>query len=170
MLQLSQTLGRLLEWILITLMVTLTIVVIVAVVYRKMGASLSWYDEIASIMLSWITYYGAALAALRRRHIGFDGIILALPPTLRKLAIIIAEILVLAFFGLLAWAGWEVLKVLEGEALVSLTWMPIQFTQSVIPIGAVLFIICELLSLPFYWKTTMMGHSLDHPEIEAEGS
>ena len=32
-------------------------------VYRKAGASLTWYDEIASILLAWVTYYGAALAA-----------------------------------------------------------------------------------------------------------
>ena len=62
---------RLLEAIVILLMVTLTTIVLVAVVYRKMGASLSWYDEIASIMLAWLTYYGAALAAVHREHIGF---------------------------------------------------------------------------------------------------
>jgi hypothetical protein len=55
------------------LMVSLTTLVIVAVIYRKAGASLSFYDEVASVVLAWITYYGAALAALRRKHIGFDS-------------------------------------------------------------------------------------------------
>ena len=40
------------------------IIVVVAVVYRKIGHSLVWYDEGASIVLAWLTYYGAALAAL----------------------------------------------------------------------------------------------------------
>ena len=80
---LGRGLGRTLEWILITLMVTLTTLVIVAVVYRKLGNSLSWYDEVASITLSWITYYGAALAALRRKHIGFDSVLLAIPMPVR---------------------------------------------------------------------------------------
>ena len=48
----SRGLGRTLEWILITLMVTLTTLVIVAVVYRKLGNSLSWYDEVASVVLA----------------------------------------------------------------------------------------------------------------------
>jgi len=52
-------------------MVTLSVVVIVAVCYRIAGDSLSWYDEVASILLAWITYYGAALAALQRKHVGF---------------------------------------------------------------------------------------------------
>lgn len=161
-------LERLLEWILIFLMVALTVVVIVAVIYRKLDASLSWYDEIASIVLSWITYYGGALAALKRRHIGFDTLLLLIPMPLRMWAMATAELFFIGFFVLLAWAGWEVLLVLEGEALVSLTWMPVQFTQSVIPIGGALFVVCELLSLPDYWRATARGLSLEHMEIEAE--
>lgn len=152
-------------------MVTLTIIVIVAVIYRKAGASLSWYDEVASILLAWITYYGSALAALRRGHIGFDNVLLALPLRWRRIAVIIQEILVISFFALMAWTGWEVLKVLEGSTLVSLTWVPIQLTQSVIPIGAVLFIIAELLSIPKYWEEVRAGVSSEHPplsELEEE--
>lgn len=164
----SKTLETILEWTLIVIMVALTVVVIVAVIFRKLDASLSWYDEVASIMLSWVTYYGGALAALKRRHIGFDSVLLAIPMPARMWATAVAEVLVLGFFILLAWAGYEVLKVLEGETLVSLTWVPVQFTQSVIPIGAALFVICELLSLPGYWRSVAAGHSLEHMEIEAE--
>src|SRR3546814_1212581 len=80
--------------------------------------------------------------------------LLALPPALRKLGVIVGEALVIGFFALMAWAGMEVLTVLEGMSLVSLTWVPIQLTQSVIPIGAALFILCELVSLPGYWRMT----------------
>ena len=77
-------------------------------------------------------------------------------------------LVVIGFFVLLTITGWQVLQVLEGEMLVSLTWVPIQLTQSVIPIGGALFVICELLSLPKYWKSTSDGVSLDHAEIEEE--
>lgn len=165
---LRNALTILLEWILIALMVLLTVIVIVAVLFRIAGDSLSWYDEVAAIVLSWITYYGSALAALKRRHIGFDTVLLALPPVPRMLAVIVAEIAVIGFFVIMAWAGLRVVDVLEGDYLVSLTWVPVQFTQSVIPIGAVLFIICELLSLPEYWRMTARGKSLEHAEIEEE--
>lgn len=165
---LRNVLESLLEWMLITLMILLTVVVIVAVLFRIAGDSLSWYDEVAAIVLSWITYYGSALAALKRRHIGFDTVLLALPPVPRMLAVIVAEIFVIGFFLIMAWAGLRVLDVLEGDYLVSLTWVPVQFTQSVIPIGAILFIICELLSLPEYWRMTASGKSLEHAEIEEE--
>lgn len=164
----QRVLTSILSWTLICLMVVLTVVVVVAVVYRKLDASLSWYDEVASILLSWITYYGAALAALKRKHIGFDSLLFAIPMPQRMWATAVSEVLVIGFFVLLAWAGWEVLQVLEGDTLVSLTWVPVQFTQSVIPIGATLFVVCELISLPAYWRAVANAHSLAHEEIDAE--
>ena len=166
--QVHRTLEWLLEWATIILMVALTVVVIIGVSYRLAGNSLSWYDEVAVIQLAWITYYGAALAALKRRHIGFDTVLLSLPRGPRMLAVVVAEALVIGFFALMAWAGMTVLTVLEGMGLVSLPWVPVQLTQSVIPIGAALFIVCELVSLPGYWRMTADGISLEHAEIEEE--
>ena len=138
-------------------MVSLTAVVVIAVVYRKAGASLTWYDEVASILLAWVTYYGAALAALRRDHIGFDSLVLSVPPALRLFLVGLAEVCVFGFFALLAWTGWVVIEVLEGDTLVSLPEISVQFTQSVIPIGAVLFILCEALSLPDHLRRVRAG-------------
>lgn len=155
-----------LEWITIFLMVLLTAIVIVAVMYRIFGNSLSWYDEIAAVSLSWITYYGATLAALRRGHIGLDSVLLSIPMPFRMGAVVVAEILVIGFFVLMAKAGIEVLSVLQGDSLVSLVWIPVQITQSVIPVGATLFIIAELLSLPRYWQQIADGRSLENRELE----
>ena len=157
-----------LEYFVVFLMIILTVVVIVAVLYRLMGSSLAWYDEVAAILLAWITYYGSALAVLRRRHIGFDSVLLSFPKQLRMVAVAVAELITAGFFILLAWAGFTVMAILGGMALVSLTWVPISFTQSVIPIGACLFVLCQLLSLPDYWRKTARGVSLEHAEIEEE--
>ncbi len=151
-----------LQWALVGLMIALTVMVIVAVVYRKLGASLSWYDEVASVMLAWITYYGAALAALKRQHLGVDSVLLRLPAPARLACVALAEALVLAFFLVLGWAGWRVLQVVGDESLISLPWVPVSLTQSVIPVGAALFVVCELLSLPAYWRSMRAGHSLGH--------
>ncbi len=166
--RINRLIGSILEWITIGLMILLTLCVTVAVIARLMGQSFSWYDEIAAIMLAWITYYGSALAALHRRHIGFDTVLLALPKKLRVGALLVGEAIILIFFFLMARAGFQVLDVLAGDTLVSLSWMPIQVTQSVIPIGAILFMICQVLSLPAYLKLTAAGISLEHAEIEEE--
>ena len=141
-------LERLLESVVIVLMASLAVVVVLAVIYRKAGASFSWYDEVASVQLAWLTYYGAALAALKRSHIGFSGLLDKMPPGLRTPAVLLGEAIVIAFFVVLAWTGVEVHYALEGDYLVSLPEVPVQLTKSVIPIGAVLFIAAQLLSLP----------------------
>lgn len=164
----KNVLETLLEWATIILMVLLTTVVVIAVIARLMGQSFSWYDEVAAIGLAWVTYYGSALAALKRRHIGFDSVLLAMPQKLRMAVAVFGEVVILAFFALLAWAGMVVLQVLEGEALVSLDWVPVQFTQSVIPVGAALFIVAQLLSMPDYLRSVRDGVSLEHPEIHEE--
>ncbi len=167
---LKNSLQWLLEWATIILMIGLTTIVVIAVIARLLGESFSWYDEVAAIGLAWVTYYGAALAALKRRHIGFDSVLLALPQRMRVAVAVFGEFVILAFFALLAWAGMQVLEVLEGDTLVSLDWVPIQVTQSVIPIGAVLFIVCQLVSMPDYLRSVRDGISLEHPEVDPEAS
>ena len=164
----AKAVDQLLVWFILFQMIALTAVVIFAVLARLTGNSLSWYDEIAAIQLAWLTYYGGAYAALHRRHIGFDSVLLSIPMPFRGWAVIFAEAVVIGFFVLLAYTGLEVLVVLEGEYLVSLTWIPIQLTQSVIPIGGILFVVCEVLSFPNYYRKCCAGISLEHAEIEEE--
>ena len=139
---------RLLEAITILLMIGLAVVVVLGVLYRLLGVSLAWYDEVASIQLAWLTYYGAALAALNRAHIGVPSVLVALPPGLRLPLTLLSEAATIGFFLVLAWYGVEVVVILEGDTLISLPWVSTQVTQSVIPIGALLFILAELFNLP----------------------
>ncbi len=132
----------------IVLLAALAVVVLLGVACRKLDIPLVWYDEGASIMLAWMTYYGAALAALKRAHIGFPGLVNAMPMRLRVPAVLFGEACVIGFFALLTWFGVRVLLILQGDTMVSLTWVPTQLTQSVIPIGGALFIVAQLLSLP----------------------
>jgi len=141
------TFERFLEGVVIMLMAALTILVVVAVLFRKIGGALVWYDEVASILLAWLTYYGAAYAALKRGHIGFGAVVQHFPASVRRVTDVVSEVIVIGFFALAAYAGWRVVQVLSGTTLVSLPWMPMTVTQSVIPIGAVLFIVAELLSM-----------------------
>lgn len=143
---------RFLEYVVLGLVAGLAVLVVVGVAFRKLGAALVWYDEVAAILLSWLAYYGAALAALRRAHIGFPKLARRAPVAVRRGVYVLRTAVVIAFFAVTAWAGWRVLDVLGGTSLVGLPWMPTRVTQSVIPIGAVLFIVAELLTVPDGWR------------------
>jgi TRAP-type C4-dicarboxylate transport system permease small subunit len=151
-------------------MVGLAVLVVMAVIFRTAGASLTWYDEVAAIMLAWLTYYGAALAALRRAHLGFPGLYAASPPGIRLPMLIIGEALFIGFFLVLAWYGWQVIVLLYGDTLTSLPWVYVSFTQSVIPIGCALIVLCQLSSLPERFREARFGlalHDDEHQAIEA---
>ena len=138
---------QILAWISGALLVILAVEVLAGIVFRAAGRPLSWYDEVASVLLAWITYYGSALAALKRSHIAFPGLVNAMPTAGRFVALATREVIVFGLFLVLAWQGTVILGALAGETLVTVD-IPVALTQSVIPIGATLFVIAELLNLP----------------------
>lgn len=158
---------RLLEWIVIGLMAALAVEVTVGVLFRSFGASLVWYDEVASILLAWLTFYGSALAAAKRAHIGCPEVVAMLPPAARVAARAFADVLVIAFFVLLGWTGYTILGVLATDNLVSLPEVSVAYTQSVIPISAVLIVLAELLTLP---EALARAHAAPVPTTGGEAS
>jgi TRAP-type C4-dicarboxylate transport system permease small subunit len=139
--------GLLLEWVVGILMVTLAVEVTLGIVFRAIGQSLVWYDEIASILLAWLTFYGSALASVNRAHIGCPEVVAALPPGARRVVAILAQLLVIAFFALLGYVGLTIMPILAGDTMVSLPWVPMNVVQSVIPISSALILVGEVLHL-----------------------
>ncbi len=148
---------RLLEWLVIVLMAALALEVILGVAFRTYGMALVWYDEVASILLAWLTYYGAALAALKGAHIGVPEVVALFPRKLRLACLWASEGFVFAFMGLLAWSGWMVMEVLATDFMVSLPDIPMSWVQSVIPVGAALYLLAELARLPQVLRETRSG-------------
>jgi len=115
-------------------------------VFRSFGHALSWYDEVASVLLAWLTFYGSALASVRRAHIGCPEVVDLLAwPAKRKVAIIV-QILVIAFFALLGGMGVRIMPMLVSDTLVSVP-IPMNLVLSVIPISSVLIVVAELTYL-----------------------
>ena len=139
---------RFLEWICIALMVALAAEVTTGVIFRYSGHSLVWYDEVATILLAWVTFYGSALAVLKHAHMGVPEIVRMLPSGRRVAVTVLAQLCTLAFFVLLAWVGYSILEILATDRLVSLPEVSVAYALSAIPIGAVLFIVGQLLVFP----------------------
>ena len=131
----------------IAIVVALSTLVVVAVIFRKVGYSLVWYDEVAAILLAWLTFYGAALAAIHQAHIGFPKLVERFHGRSRRVLFLVSKCLVVGFFALAAWMGMKMMAVLGGTYLVSLPWLPAQIVYSAIPIGSALFVVVEILSL-----------------------
>lgn len=159
---------RLLEVIVFLNMLALTVIISVGFLSRLLGSPFSWYDELASISLAWLTYYGAALAALKGAHIACPSVLNMAPPAIRLPVALLGELCTIAFFVLLGITGYQVVQILEGSTMVSLTSVSLQVTQSVIPIGSALFIIGQLLRLPEVIASARGAGFIDH-ELEEAG-
>ena len=114
------------------------------VVFRAFGSSLVWYDEVASVMLAWLTFYGSALASVKRAHIGCPELVELRRRACARVLAIVAQLLVIAFFALLGWTGVidpaDPRRRLAGQPARGLDG----FVQSVIPVSAVLIVVAEL--------------------------
>lgn len=148
---------RLLEWVAIALMAALAVEVTVGVVFRYSGYSLVWYDEVATILLAWVTFYGSALAVMKHAHMGVPEIVRMLPVGMRVGATFVAQACTLAFFALLAWFGYVILEILASDRLVSLPEVSVAYAQSVIPVSAVLIIVAQALVFPEVLREARRG-------------
>lgn len=152
-----------LRCVLIVLMTLLASLIIAAVIFRYGGHSLRFYDELAAMLLAWITYYGAAYAALHSNHMATTGVVNALPPSVRVSLCIFSRAVTIIFLVVLAVMGWRVLDAISGMTLTSLPSVPRALAQHAIPVGAGLYIIAELLRLPEALREARDG------EIKASG-
>ncbi len=152
-----------LQVVALALLITLAVVVLMGVVWRYSGASLIWYDEVASLLLAWLTFVGAALAALRNAHLNFTALLIVLPAPARMALFALVEAIFVATFAAVAWAGWSLLSFFGDETLTTLRWFPRSVAQGVLPVAAVLIIVARLLTMRE--RCADMRRGLD-PEIE----
>ncbi|MDN3716684.1 TRAP transporter small permease [Vibrio breoganii] len=162
----SNVLEKVLIVVSATILLSLSAIIITAVFSRFSGASLYWYDEVSAILLAWLSFYGSALCALKRSHMGFGGFIASLPLTSRKALFLLSELIVISFFVTIAWASYYILQIFGDETLTSLEFVPLSFAQSALPIGAVLFVVAQLCSFPKAWEMVSKGTTQEGEEIE----
>lgn len=166
--QLIRLLDVLLQGVTIGLIVILAIIVLMGVGFRYTGNSLIWYDEVAIVLLAWITYSGAALAVLRNAHLGFSGLLYGLPPKGRLFLFVLNETLFLAIFGVVLWASWVILGIFGSETMTTLRWVPRWFIQGIVPVASALMILGRFLTIPERLTNVRAGHDPDTEEIEHE--
>jgi TRAP-type C4-dicarboxylate transport system permease small subunit len=161
----AKLLGRLVtlvEWWAVCLMAGLVVIVCLGVFFRYvLNSSLTWYDEFASYMLVWLTFYGCVVVDYRRRHINFELLVDKLAPTPRKVVDLIAELAVLGFQFVLLYYGWVLTERMGDETAISLPWVKVSWINSVLPItGGLLLLISatRLVGILFGWTNKEGGH------------
>ena len=147
----TRLLGRLvtlIEWWAVFLLAGLTVVVCLGVFFRyALNSSLVWYDEFASYMLVWLTFYGAVVADFQRRHINFELLVDKLAPAPRRVVDGVAELFVLGFQVVLFYYGWVLTEKMGDETAISLPWVKVSWISSVLPITGGIMLLISLTRL-----------------------
>ena len=138
----------LVEWWAVLLLAGLVVVVCFGVFFRYvLNSSLSWYDEFASYMLVWLTFYGMVVADFQRRHIGFELLVDKLAPTPRRIVDGLGEVAVLGFQFVLCYYGWVLTRTMADETAISLAWVKVGWINSVLPISGALLLVISVARL-----------------------
>jgi TRAP-type C4-dicarboxylate transport system permease small subunit len=147
----AKLLGRLValvEWWAVCLLAAMVALVCIAVFFRYvLNSSLTWYDEFASYLLVWLTFYGCVVVDYRRRHIGFELLVDKLAPAARKVADLVAELAVLGFQFVLFYYGWILTERMGDESAISLPWVKVTWINSVLPVSGALLLLISVTRL-----------------------
>ena len=68
--------------------------------------SLSWGDELAQVLMVWMTFLGAAVGMRDKAHYAFDYLVNSLPDSSKKFFVLLSELIAIAMsLGLLYWSA-----------------------------------------------------------------
>ena len=99
-------LTKILQWIVISLMLLLVIDVLWGVVSRyAFGQQAKWSEELARLLLVWVSLFGASVAFAMKAHLGLDYFAEKLHPDARKWNRVLSGLICLVFAVLIFLVG-----------------------------------------------------------------
>lgn len=75
-----------------------------------LNATPTWVEQVALLLIVWITFLGAAIGIRHGSHLAVDFIRDAAPPRVRTLGLIACAIALIFFGMMLAWQGYEMFE------------------------------------------------------------
>ena len=121
----------------------MTIILFIQVVSRYLfNHSFPWTEELATILFVWMTYLGCAGAVTRRKHLSIDALVSAMPFKVRKVMLIIADIIFALFAVYLIFPMSQmVVNYAAKNAVSSIMRFPKAVSYGMMPISMALIVI-----------------------------
>ena len=153
--RLRSGLSTALLWTSMGLLVAMTLLVLFQVFTRYVLATpLPWTEEIARLLVVWLTFVGAGFVSSRNAHIAVDILAVYLPRRLATASQIFALLLVVAAAGYMVWAALS-LMVLTGPLEMTASSLPMPLLYGAVLVGYLMILGHTLLNIALH---------LRHPE------
>ena len=138
--KISDFFNRIATWISLLYVSMVTILVLVGVIFRMFGNSLSWSEELARWFIIGTAFIAASVALKEGKHVGVTIIVKSFPDWLKKATILLGDILILIFLSYTFWYGIKAAigAINQTGAIVMVSMVYVKMN---VPIGAALMII-----------------------------
>ncbi len=145
--RLSQDLNRWVQALISFMGIVMVVIVAVQVFSRyALNYSLFWSEELARMLLVWLTFFGATVAYYYGAHPGVDVLYQRLSSEWRKAAACVTHGAGLALFTVMIWSGIEFSWFVRMQITPALN-LPKWIIMAVVPVSGVIFIIHGLAFL-----------------------
>lgn len=111
--RLSRSWARLELWCSALLALMITLLILLNVVTRYLGAALFWVDELAIYAMIWMTFLGASAALHYRTSVSITLLTDAVPPAVEAVIRKLVDLVVFIFAVAIAWFCWRWYSPLE---------------------------------------------------------
>jgi len=103
--KISGRVNRVVEQLLVGTGAAICLILFAQVIWRYLGSSLGWSEEVSRHLLVAITFLGSTAAYKRANFIGLRGIGQWFGPICERAILVVLQLLTLTCFALLAWFG-----------------------------------------------------------------
>jgi len=147
---------RSLEVLVMAMVAVLTLTVLWGVFTRFcIGKQATFTDELARVLLVWVSMIGAALAFGEKSHLGVDFFVAKLHPEARKTLSMIVQVVTIALAVVVFIAGgWGLAMGQLNQQLPTMPWMSRGMVYFAIPLGGVFILLFAVENLIEIAKTT----------------
>ena len=122
--------------------------------------SLFWSEELARLILVWLTFLGATVAYYHRAHPGVDGLYRRLPPAWQKGAALLTHAAGLALFSVMIASGIRFAWFVRLQITPALN-LPKWVVMAVVPVAGIIFMVHALAFIRETLVTDGTGRGAD---------
>jgi len=153
---------KVIKEILIAIGLVLIALIFVGTVLRYIfGLSIIWSYEISILLLVWSSFLGAAAAVRSKSHVNFDFFVNKIPASSRKWALLLKDLIVIAFLVVGTWYGYKVVGRTMRQQMQTIN-LPVGLLYMAIPVGFVPMIL-------FYLQELIENFTVQPAEAGKEG-
>ena len=162
-----RALTTLLEWVLMAAVAVLTLDVLWGVFSRYfLGEQSRWTEELARMLLIWVSLLGTSVAFGAKAHLGVDFFVGLMDPGARRLTRVMVDLIVILFaVSVMVWGGGRlVAETLRLGQMMMAIHIPKGYVYLAVPISGAFITLFAVESI----LETLLGAGRDADEAEGE--